>query len=167
MTVNELRCSETEFRSSLIKEENQVKSKLVANCLSVMMKCLQKNCFVLKEIFQLIRFEEPKNNKEEKEKSIPVQIAEYINPYFAQLISKYANKFGPEYPNFVANGLEAQQRNGSSLKLNDTPLKSGRESSTKNAHAKVKHGLLGSSSTNLATKRRTISTFNIHELTGL
>ena len=72
VTVNELRCSETEFRSALVREENQVKSKLVANCLSIMMKCLQKNCFVLKEIFQLVRFEEPKQKTEEKERPIPV-----------------------------------------------------------------------------------------------
>lgn len=168
MTVNELRCSETEYRSSLIKEENQAKSKLVANCLSIMMKCLQKNCFVLKEIFQMVRFEEPKLNKEEKERSIPVQIADYINPLFAQLIAKYANKFGPEYPNFVANGLEAAVpiSPGSSMKLTlDSPQRH-KDGSTKNAHARS-NKLLGISSTNLAAKRRTVTTFNMNDLHGL
>jgi hypothetical protein len=67
-----LRCSETQLRSELVKEDNQEKSKIVANCLSLIMKSLQKNCFILKEIFQLVRFEEPKLNRDEKEKPVPI-----------------------------------------------------------------------------------------------
>lgn len=51
----------------------------------------------------MVRFEEHKLNKEEKEKAIPVQLGEYLNPFFASLITKYAKMFAPEHPNFLAN----------------------------------------------------------------
>ena len=53
----------------------------------------------------MVRFEEIKLNREEKEKAIPVQLNEYLNPFFASLIAKYARKFAPEHPIFITNDV--------------------------------------------------------------
>jgi len=80
---------------------------VIGKCVLVISNVVQRFSFILKEIIQLLRFEEPKDKKGQPAQAIP--FASYLDEGFLNFIGVLAAKFAPELATFIGSPQEVRR----------------------------------------------------------